>query len=80
VLAWLGHILLGRTVRQGRPPNLSVAVGGRSVPEEYVVSSTMIEDEVCLPPEEEDECLTPDVLLHIAYEVVSQLDNVADFR
>jgi hypothetical protein len=57
-----------------------VAVGGRSVPEEYVVSSTMIEDEVCLPPEEEDECLTPDVLLHIAYEVVSQLDNVADFR
>jgi hypothetical protein len=40
----------------------------------------MIEDEVCLPPQEEDECLIPDVLLHIAYEVVSQLDNAADFR
>jgi hypothetical protein len=39
----------------------------------------MIQDEVCLPPQEEDECLSPDVLLHIAYDVVSQLDNAADF-
>jgi hypothetical protein len=41
----------------------------------------MLEDEVRLPPEEEDECLAPEVLLHIvllhiAYEVVSQLDKV----
>jgi hypothetical protein len=40
----------------------------------------VLEDEVCLPPEEEDECLTPIVLLHIAYEMVSQLDNAEDFR
>jgi hypothetical protein len=62
------------------PPNLSATAVGLSFPEESVVSLTMIEDEVCLPPQEEDECLTPAVLLHIAYEVVSQLDNAADFR
>jgi hypothetical protein len=42
--------------------------------------SPMLEDEVCLPPEEEDECLAPEVLLHIAYEVVSQLEKVEEFR
>jgi hypothetical protein len=64
---------------QPPPPNLSAAVVGLSFPEESIVSSTMIQDEVCLPPQEEDECLSPDVLLHIAYDVVSQLDNAADF-
>jgi hypothetical protein len=40
----------------------------------------VLEDEVCLLLEVEDECLTHEVLLHIAYEVVSQLDNAEDFR
>jgi hypothetical protein len=31
----------------------------------------MFEDEVCPLPEVEDECLTHEVMLHIAYEVVS---------
>jgi hypothetical protein len=29
-------------------------------------------------PEVEDECLTPEVLLHVAYEVVSQLDKAEE--
>jgi hypothetical protein len=41
---------------------------------------TVIDDEVCLSPEEEDEYLTPVVLLHIAYEVVCKLDKTAYFR
>jgi hypothetical protein len=56
-----------------------VAAIGLSFTEESVVSLIMIEDEVFLPPQEEDECVTLDVLLHIAYEVVSQLDDAADF-
>jgi hypothetical protein len=40
----------------------------------------MLEDEVYPPSEVEDECLTPEVLLHIAYEVVSQLDQAEEFR
>jgi hypothetical protein len=39
-----------------------------------------LEDEVCPPPEVEDKCLTPEVLLRIAYEVVSQLDQAEEFR
>jgi hypothetical protein len=39
----------------------------------------MLEDEVYPPSEVEDECLTPEVLLHIAYEVVSQLDQAEEF-
>jgi hypothetical protein len=49
-------------------------------PEVSNVPLPMLEGEVCLPPEEEDECLTPKVLLHIVYEVVSQLENTEDFR
>jgi hypothetical protein len=43
--------------------------------------SQMFEDEVYCPPpppEVEDECLTPEVLLHVAYEVVSQLDKAEE--
>jgi hypothetical protein len=42
--------------------------------------SLMLEDEVCLSPKVDAECLTPEVLLHIAYEVVSQLDKAGEFR
>jgi hypothetical protein len=49
-------------------------------PEVATAPSPMLEDEACLPPQEEDEYLTPKVLLHIAYEVVPQLDNAKDFR
>jgi hypothetical protein len=49
-------------------------------PEVATAPSLVLEDEACLPPQEEDEYLTPKVLLHIAYEVVSQLDNDEDFR
>jgi hypothetical protein len=48
-------------------------------PKVSTVHTPVLEDEVCLPPDEEDECLTPEVLLHIAYEVVSQLYNTEDF-
>jgi hypothetical protein len=41
---------------------------------------SVFEDEVYLLPKDEDECLTPEILLHIAYEVVSQLDNAEEFR
>jgi hypothetical protein len=40
---------------------------------------SVFEDEGCLPPEDEDECLTPEILLHIVYEVVSQLDRAEEF-
>jgi hypothetical protein len=43
------------------------------------VPSPVLENEACLLPEEEDECLAIEILLHIAYEVVSQLDNAEDF-
>jgi hypothetical protein len=48
--------------------------------EVFVVPLPVLEDLVCLAPEEEDGCLTPEVLLHIAFEVMSQLDNAEDFR
>jgi hypothetical protein len=38
------------------------------------------EDVVCSLPEVEDEDFAPEVLLQVAYEVVSQLDRVEDFR
>jgi hypothetical protein len=38
------------------------------------------EGEVCSPPEVEDDCLSPEVLLHIAYEVVSQLGRAEEFK
>jgi hypothetical protein len=38
------------------------------------------EDLLCSPPDLDDENLSPDVLLHIAYEVVSQLDRAEDFQ
>jgi hypothetical protein len=37
-------------------------------------------DEFSALPELEDERLSPEVLLHIAYEVVSQLDRAEEFR
>jgi hypothetical protein len=38
------------------------------------------EDDDCSLLEEEDEDLASEVLLHVAYEVVSQLDMAEDFR
>jgi hypothetical protein len=38
------------------------------------------EDELCSPPDLNDEHLCPEVLLHIAYEVVSELDMAEEFR
>jgi hypothetical protein len=36
-------------------------------------------DELCSPPKLEYECPSSEVLLHIAYEVVSQLDRALEF-
>jgi hypothetical protein len=40
----------------------------------------LFEDDLCSPPKMEDERTSPEVLLHIAYEVVSQLDKPEEFR
>jgi hypothetical protein len=40
----------------------------------------VFEDDDCPLLEVEDECLAPEVLLHIAYEVVSQLDRAEESR
>jgi hypothetical protein len=45
-----------------------------------VGSPQAIEDDDCSLPDEEDEDLTPEVLLHVAYEVVSKLDRAKVYR
>jgi hypothetical protein len=44
------------------------------------VPSQALKDDVCSLLEVEDADLVPEVLLHIAYEVVSQLDRAEVFR
>jgi hypothetical protein len=43
-------------------------------------SPQAFEGDYCSLPEVEDEDLVPEVLLHVAYEVVTQLDRAEEFR
>jgi hypothetical protein len=55
----------------GRQTLISEVVLSQTGPPPLVMALHMFEDEVCPLPEVEDECLTHEVMLHIAYEVVS---------
>jgi hypothetical protein len=63
-----------------RSPSRCNLLAAAAFPEMSADLLSVFEDEVYLPPKDEDECLTPEILLHIAYEVVSQLDNAEEFR
>jgi hypothetical protein len=68
------------------PPSSGTSHGRfGQVPEPVLLQSlsshlASTEGEVCFPPEVEDDCLSPEVLLHIAYEVVSQLGRAEEFK
>jgi hypothetical protein len=57
-----------------------VLSSSRSDPGWYGRVSTVSEDELCSLPDLGDVRLSSEVLLHIAYEVVSQLDRADEFR
>jgi hypothetical protein len=48
----------------------------------FLPQASIASAQVPLPPQPEvdDECLTPEVLLHLAFEVISQLDKAEDSR
>jgi hypothetical protein len=60
------------------PLSLSPTVAPTGLVEQTLLGVS--KDLLCSPLDLDDEHLSPDVLLHISYEVVSQLDRVEDFR